>query len=58
MAQQNWGGYWVEYQIMALLPMNVNDYVEVQVWQDSGGSLNILANGNSPARFGMVKLPG
>jgi hypothetical protein len=35
----------------------VNDYVEVQVFQDSGGSLNINAGGNYSPEFMMVRIP-
>jgi len=35
--------------------MSVNDYVELRVWQNSGGSLNIQASGN-PQDFWMRKV--
>jgi hypothetical protein len=34
----------------------VNDYVEVQAWQDSGGALNVSAAGNYSPEFMMVRV--
>ena len=34
----------------------VNDYVELLVWQNSGGNLNVNSTGNYSPEFGMVRL--
>ncbi len=39
--------------IFTVLDLAVNDYMEVVVWQTSGGSLSIIANTDKSARFGM-----
>ena len=44
---------------VALVDLAVNDYLEAQVWQDSGGSLQINQDGGGvPGIFGMVKVLG
>jgi hypothetical protein len=48
------GGAITEQIVTAHLVLAVNDYVEVRVFQDSGGSLNVSAN----PRFSMVRIGG
>lgn len=40
--------------ISSIYSLAVNDYVELFVYQDSGGALNVLASGNYSPEFGMV----
>lgn len=44
-------------QISAVWQLSPGDYVELEVTQNSGGSLNLLNNGPYGIEFGMVKLP-
>src|ERR1051325_8908469 len=37
-------------------PFSVNDYIQAQVYQNSGGSLNVLNVGNYSPEFGMWKV--
>ena len=43
-------------QVTALYALAVNDYVELKVYQDSGGALNVLASGNFSPEFMMVRV--
>lgn len=49
-------GTTVNHAVTAIYQLAVNDYVEVQVFQDSGGALNVSASGNYSPDFSMVKV--
>ncbi len=49
-------GYARDINVMTGYPLAVGDYVEVEAYQNSGGSLAIDANGNYSPEFGMVRV--
>jgi len=48
---QNW-----EMSISSIYKLAITDYVEVRVYQNSGGNLNINASGNRSPEFAMQLL--
>ena len=46
----------IDISLTTLYDLAVNDYVEVRVYQNSGGALNVTANGNYSPEFGMVRV--
>jgi hypothetical protein len=52
------GGFSTNVSVSTQYRLAAGDYVEVDVYQDSGGSLNVQAAGNYSPEFGLVKVSG
>lgn len=48
----------VDLTMITLYRLTAGDYVEVTVFQNSGGALNVLTNANTSPEFWMVRLGG
>ncbi len=45
-----------QFSVPAIYELSVNDYVELRVFQNSGGALNVVASGNISPEFSMMKV--
>lgn len=50
------GGNTTRMTLSRTYPLAAGDYVEVQVYQDSGGALNVSASGNYSPEFAIAKV--
>ena len=42
--------------VVGVIDLAVNDYLELRVWQNSGGSINIVYNGNAPYYLALMRI--
>jgi hypothetical protein len=49
-------GYSTRITLTTLYELSTDDYVDLRVWQNSGGALNVEAVGNYSPEFGMVRM--
>jgi hypothetical protein len=47
----------VRFEVVTVYNLSVNDYVQLQAWQNSGGNLDINAAANYSPEFMMAKVP-